>query len=552
MADRSLLESLDDRLAIVGTSGSGKTYAAKGLVEILVRLEHRVCVVDPLGVWWGLRTGTDGAAAGGLPVTILGGAHADVQITEAMGGAVGRLIGRSAAQCVLDLAELPSKAARQRFMRAFLGELYETNVDPLHLVLDEADMWAPQRPGPDEAMLQGLVSEIVRRGRVRGFVPWLITQRPAVLTKDALSQADTLVAFKLTSSQDRAAIGAWIEGQADRAVAKRVLAELPGLPRGEAYLWAPGRSLLQRTGFPALTTYDSSRTPGRGERHAGAALAPIDTAAIAAALQSASDGAETTKASSNAPPGASREQLAAAREEGRRVGRAEADAEIARLGAELANARARIDAALAKLLPSRSEPVRQPIPATPAAIEPRQRRPASAGLATPPTRPAEGAKLHPAARAVLAVLAAHAPARLTWRQVATLAGLAPSGGHWNAGRKQLRDTGLVEEGGNEVWATAAGVAAAGAVPPAPRDAGSVLELWCSKLPSPGPEMLRVLAAAETLTTRAQLAAILNKKPTGGHWNAGLKALRVNGLVEETSAGLQAVAELKTKPEVHGG
>jgi hypothetical protein len=39
--------------------------------------------------------------------------------------------------------------------------------------------------------------------------------------------------MKLTSSQDRDAIGGWIEGQADRAEGKRILGELPRLPKGE-------------------------------------------------------------------------------------------------------------------------------------------------------------------------------------------------------------------------------------------------------------------------------------------------------------------------------
>ena len=57
------LSALEERLAIVGTSGSGKTYAAKGLVERLVDQGARVCVVDPLGVWWGLRAGPEGGAS---------------------------------------------------------------------------------------------------------------------------------------------------------------------------------------------------------------------------------------------------------------------------------------------------------------------------------------------------------------------------------------------------------------------------------------------------------------------------------------------------------
>jgi len=45
------VSALDERLAIVGTSGSGKTYAAKGLLERVMAGGGRVCVVDPLGVW---------------------------------------------------------------------------------------------------------------------------------------------------------------------------------------------------------------------------------------------------------------------------------------------------------------------------------------------------------------------------------------------------------------------------------------------------------------------------------------------------------------------
>jgi hypothetical protein len=65
-------------------------------------------------------------------------------------------------------------------------------------------------------LLLGHIEEIVRRGRMRGFIPWLITQRPAVVHKDVLSQADIPIAMKLTVIEDRDGIGGWIEGPADR------------------------------------------------------------------------------------------------------------------------------------------------------------------------------------------------------------------------------------------------------------------------------------------------------------------------------------------------
>jgi hypothetical protein len=65
-------DALDDRITIVGTAGSGKTYAAKGFVERLLEAGARVTVVDPLGVWWGLRASADGAAPG-YPLVVFGG-----------------------------------------------------------------------------------------------------------------------------------------------------------------------------------------------------------------------------------------------------------------------------------------------------------------------------------------------------------------------------------------------------------------------------------------------------------------------------------------------
>ena len=298
------LSALDERVAIVGTSGSSKTYATKGLVEKLLDAgDTRVCVVDPLGVWWGLRAGADGTSPG-YPVVVFGGRHADVPLHEGTGAALGRLVGTHPLACVVDLSELGGSAARRRFMSAFAEAVYEANEEPLHLVLDEADMWAPQRPQPEGMALLGRIEEIVRRGRVRGFIPWLISQRPAVVHKDVLSQADILVCMKLTASQDRDAVGGWIEGQADRAEGKRILGELPRLGRGEGYVWAPSDGVLARVAFPTIRTYDSSRTPRRGERQAHPrALAAVDLSAITAALAAAEAATGNGEGTGQAAPG---------------------------------------------------------------------------------------------------------------------------------------------------------------------------------------------------------------------------------------------------------
>ena len=262
----------------------GKTYAAKGLLERVMAGGGRACVVDPLGVWWGLGKGAGGAAPP-FPVVVLGGPHADVPLAPGMAAALGRLVGTHALACVVDVSDVASAAGRRSFVTEFAEALYAANAGPLHLVLDEADLWAPQRVPPDGQDLLGRVEEIVRRGRVRGFVPWLITQRPAVLHKDVLSQADVLVSMKLTASQDRDAVGRWIEGQAARGEGQRILGALPRLARGEGWVWAPADGVLAQVAFPPIRTLDSSQTPRR-DRQVGALppLAPVDLPAIAAAL----------------------------------------------------------------------------------------------------------------------------------------------------------------------------------------------------------------------------------------------------------------------------
>jgi hypothetical protein len=337
-----------------------------------------------------------------------------------------------------------------------------------------------------------------------------------------LSQADILIAMKLTASQDRDAIGAWIEGQADRQEGKRILSELPRLQRGEGYLWAPGHGLLQRVVFPPIRTFDSSRTPKRGERLAiPRTLAEVDLTAIVAAL--AASGGEDPKKT----------------KEDRSV--------HARLEQEMAAARARIavleennrelHSRLAKIAELAAGAVRTLVGAAEIAVTPQPKIPGSnpvrpARVAPPDSPTPSGNVIHPAARKLLTALAQHAPARFTWGQAATLAGLKPSGGHFNSGRKDLRAAGYVIEANGLVAPTPDGLKAAGEVPPAPSTPAARLALWCGRLPAPAPEMLRTLAAqGERYIHADELAAMLGKKPSGGHWNSGIAVLRNNGLIE---------------------
>jgi uncharacterized protein len=270
--------ALDDRLGFIGTSGSGKTYNAGTAIEILLAVHHaRGVIIDPLGVWWGLRLLADGKKPSNFNVVIFGGDHADLPLNEQAGALIGETAACMAESCIIDLSKMPSRSAERRFMVAFLETIYrKAGGEPFHLIVDEADLFAPQKPQAGDEVLLGHMENIVRRGRVRGFIPWLISQRPAVLNKNVLSQVDGLLAFKLTASQDRDALDAWIEGQADKAQGKAIKDALPTFKVGEGIVWLPSQGILDRKSFPPKVTFDSSRKPKRGEKLTNRKLKPLD------------------------------------------------------------------------------------------------------------------------------------------------------------------------------------------------------------------------------------------------------------------------------------
>src|SRR5258706_11565119 len=233
------------------------------MVEEMLKHQLHVAVVDPIGVWWGLRSSADGKSAG-LPIVIAGGEHADVPIEPTSGELLAEMIVEKRASMVIDLS-LFRKGEQHRFMTDFAETLYRKNRHAVHLVLDEADEFAPQRPMGDEARMLGAIEDLVRRGPGGGIGVTMITQRPAVLNKNVLPQIEVLVAMRLTSPQDRAAIAEWVKYHADSDQAQQMLESLGSLPIGTAWFWSPGwLNLFQRVAIRKRDTFDSSSTPEVG------------------------------------------------------------------------------------------------------------------------------------------------------------------------------------------------------------------------------------------------------------------------------------------------
>jgi hypothetical protein len=520
-----------ESVAAIGRTGSGKTTACRGQVEKMLARGERVCIIDPSGAWWGLKSSADGASPG-FGVAIMGGDHADVQITEASGPALADVIAANNLPAIIDVSEM-GMGARVRFMTGFLEQLYAKNKQPLTLVIDECDLFAPQRPMPDQTKLLNRMEQIVRRGRIRGFRPWMITQRPAELHKSVLSQASTLIAMKLTAPQDRNALGAWIDGQGDREQAKEILATLPKLQPGEGFVWCPAIDYLHRVKFPKIRTFDSGRTPTTGETVTEpTTLAQVDISGVLAALEVVEPAPKGGKAAAPVVQGYSQAEMDAAVE----------------AGASEAYARGRVDgwaaareAVLEAIDPAEAvlNGVERPIDAAPAAVH----SPAAATVyvkrgPTVPPGGKGGAELR-----ILRVLAQRHPARFTMAQWATLAGMKRTGGTWSTYVSRLRTAGYLQQDSDLFGVTAAGLAAAGTLPPRERGGAETIAVWKSAVGGAGRMLEELTKIHPKAVTRAELAERLGIEVTGGTFGTYLSRLRSNGLIETGGDGRMRAADV---------
>ncbi len=248
-------------LAILAQRGMGKTYAALAFMEELVAQGLFVGFIDPLGIAWGIRSSADGEQAG-LPVLILGGRHGDLPLDPSAGTIVAQFLIKERHPFILDLSLFDTDEEQQVFVVGFIRAFRPYDQVLLHLIVDEADLFAPQFPESTEARRSlAAMNALTRRYRFKGIGTTLISQRPAVLNKNVL-QLDILIALATTSPQDVKALDAWIKRNASEGERQIFLNSLSSLPQGTAWVWSPQwLHLFQRVQIRRRSTYDSSQTP---------------------------------------------------------------------------------------------------------------------------------------------------------------------------------------------------------------------------------------------------------------------------------------------------
>lgn len=558
-------------VAFLARRGAGKTYAASVLAEGLLDAGVQTVVLDPIGVWWGLRLDADGKSPG-FSIPVIGGYHGDLPLEEDQGERLARMAVELGTSAVLDVSKL-RKRARNRFVARFAEELFELkkqSPSPLHLIIEEAQKFAPQQSSGSEEVL-GAIEDLCRLGRNLGVGFTLVSQRPQSVNKEVLSQVEMLVVMQTTAPHERKAIAQWVAEHGDAG--RELVGQVPELPVGEAIVWSPQwLREMRRVKILTRSTFDASATPEVGRTvNPGASLGRVDVGELAAFLAREADQGETPPARAGKRRGATGktglavtpatpEELAAVEEMARKaiagVGSLRADVEVL---ADVLDGLAQTFAAAAERTRTRiatiGRPAVEPAPSgkrsgpatvfrrvgdsgqgtsdTGSGVRTGTRR-ALASIAPPKTGGTDpGPDLRAGARRMLAAIAMFPVEGLPPASVAAIAGLSVTGGTFATYVSNLKTAGLARATPNgRLFITGDGLAALTEDVSVPKTSRDLLAIWSGVLRSGAARMLEILFERGDYLARRELADAAGLEESGGTFSTYLSNLRTNELIVE--------------------
>ncbi len=292
------LDAVTQKIAVLGMTGSGKSYCMTKLAEMMLDARAQVVILDPKGEAWGLRLMADGKTPA-YSIPVFGGDHGDIPLKPDMGRRIADLLVDGDYSAVLDVSEFISSELA-RFGYDFATRLFERKKrqpGAMSLMIDEAQDFIPQNPstgaGSYEPKMLAAFERVGKQLRSKGVGMVLCGQRPQEINKKVLNMCECWFAFQMTGLQERDTMEKLIK-DADREVASRLKELLPTLETGLAHIWSP-RWLKVSDTFHILEkkTFDSSATPEVGARRVEPRkLSPVDVAAITEEMEDVIEEAE--------------------------------------------------------------------------------------------------------------------------------------------------------------------------------------------------------------------------------------------------------------------
>jgi len=218
------LDFVRDKIFLTGITGSGKSWTGGLLMEEINRVGLQFVCFDVLGAHGGLSQ---------LPnveeLHPKGGENVNIK------GLIDRLQ-KEPTSFVIDVSDL-GLDKQQQIVRDYCDDLLQAKLGKgIMTIFEECQDFVPQQGKP--VSFDGIV-RLCKLGRQNGYGVCLISQRPASVSKEALSQCSTYMIHNLINHRDLKAIEDQMGFGTDKSQVKKVLGGISAAQQGEVVCYSP-------------------------------------------------------------------------------------------------------------------------------------------------------------------------------------------------------------------------------------------------------------------------------------------------------------------------
>ncbi|MFB6094474.1 MAG: helicase HerA domain-containing protein [Halanaeroarchaeum sp.] len=241
------IEVLTGRGVIFGKSGSGKSNSASVVIEELLERGFPLLIVDIEGEYYTLKERYEIVHVGATE-------KADMPLRETEAEEVVNLCLDRNRPVIIDLSEVMDMDPAEYFVEQVITILFSREKEarkPFLVVVEEIHEFLPQQGGLDD--LGETLIRIAKRGRKRGVGLTGMSQRPAAVDKDFITQCDWMVWHRLTWKNDTQVV--------QSILGSEKASEVQELATGEAIMMTDWDEMIRTVQFRRKWTYDAADTP---------------------------------------------------------------------------------------------------------------------------------------------------------------------------------------------------------------------------------------------------------------------------------------------------
>ncbi|WP_459190806.1 ATP-binding protein [Halosimplex sp. J119] len=245
-----VVEVLTGRGVILGKSGSGKSNTASVVVEELLEDGYPVLIVDVDGEYFGLKEEYELLHLGADE-------ECDLQVGAEHAEKIAELTLEENIPVILDVSGYLHEEDQKELIKEVGRHLFAKEKKlkkPFLFLIEEIHEYIPES-GLDDA--GQMLIKIAKRGRKHGLGLCGISQRPADVKKDFITQCDWHVWHRLTWENDTKVVR--------RVLGSEYAETVKDLDDGEAILHTDWNDQIRQVQFRRKYTFDAGATPGLEE-----------------------------------------------------------------------------------------------------------------------------------------------------------------------------------------------------------------------------------------------------------------------------------------------